>query len=101
MDVLAFPFRFETNGRAATVTQFSDSDLAQKISFLMQTEPGNLPLAPQFGIFDPSFRDMKPTEIEAAVLSFYPEIAINDIRIGLDDSGETAIEIFFLNYSEA
>ena len=100
MDVLSSPFRFLGNGRAATVVQFSDDDVAQKIASLMQTEPGELPLAPHFGIHDPTFRSVRSTEIEAAIVSFYPGVTVNDVRMGIDGAGETAIEIYFTNNTE-
>ena len=84
-----------------TVTQFSDRDAVQKIAALMQTEPGELPLALHYGIYDPSFRKVKPTEIEAAINTFYPGILVNKVKLGLDNQGGTLVEIFFTNQTGA
>jgi phage baseplate assembly protein W len=95
VDVLSFPFRVTSTGQIATVLQLSDADVAQKIASLLQTELGELPLAPHFGVADPTFRDVTPTEIQAAVAAFFPEVIIDGITVGVDGRGESAIEIFF------
>jgi hypothetical protein len=99
VDVLSFPFRLTPDGTVAKVEQFSDADVAQKIAFLMQTEPGELPLALHYGISDPSFRTVNATEIEAAISAFYPGVVVNEIRIGVDGSGEAAVNVYFSNYT--
>lgn len=99
MDVISFPFRLSPDGSVSKVEQFSDADVVQKIAFLMQTEPGELPLALHYGIKDPSFRSVSATEIEAAISAFYPGVVVNNIRIGVDDTGQTAVDIYFSNFT--
>lgn len=98
MNVLSFPFRFTSDGSAAVVEQFSDADIAQRIASLVQTEPSELPLAPHFGIPNPTFNKIRPSEIEAAILTFFPGVSVTSIQVGVDDDGKSLVDIIF-NYS--
>lgn len=100
MDVIAYPFRFQTNGTIAKVVQGSDADLAQKLMALIQTEPGELPLAPDYGVIDPSFNQLTEGEITAAVETFYPEVRVDSVDSVVLDSGLTAVQIYFSNHRE-
>ena len=100
MDVISYPFRFTSSGSVAKVEQNSDADLAQKLAALLQTEQGELPLAPHFGIPDPIFNSLAQSEVVAASSIFFPEIQIGKITTRVTDSGKTTIEISFTNSSQ-
>ena len=101
MDVFAYPFRFQTNGMIAKVVQGSDADLAQKLMALVMTEPGELPLAPHFGVIDPSFDELTEGDVAAAAATFYPELSVDSFRLKTIDSGATTVDIQFSNNQEA
>lgn len=95
MDVLASPFRFNTNGSPARVTQGSDEHKAQQLAALVRTWPGELPLAPAYGIGNSPFNEIDPAEIAVQIATFYPEIKIDDIVLYRTQSGRNAVEIVF------
>lgn len=95
MDVISYPFRFLQNGSVAKVVQGSDADLAQKLVALLQTEQGELPLAPHYGVPDPVFYTVSQSEIVAAASIFYPEIKINEITTQTTESGRASVDISF------
>lgn len=72
--VIAHPFRLTPAGRAATVAQDSDRHHAELIAALAQTELGERPLAPGFGVTDPD--DPDPVQVIAGVATFGPPVAI-------------------------
>lgn len=95
MNILAFPFTFESSGRAATIEQNSDFHAAQQISQFVQTRIGELPLAPTYGIEDPEFRGIEPGEILTGVALFHPGVQIVDIDGGYQDDGVQSINVTF------
>jgi hypothetical protein len=95
VDVLASPFRFNSNGNAARVTQGSDAHKAQNLASLVRTWPGELPLAPTYGVGNSPFDKISPSEIAVQISTFYPEIAVDDIVLYWTKSGKRAVEITF------
>jgi hypothetical protein len=95
VDVFAFPFRFDPAGQPVKVVQGSDADMAQKINGLLRTELDELPLAPLFGMDDPTFAEFSAGELVAAASIFYPEITIVAVSEDVIDDGRFAIEVEF------
>lgn len=81
MNVLAFPFGFDSVGRARTVAQDSDECLMQRAAGFVRTRRGELPLAPDYGLDDPALRPVYEQEILAGLAVYHPEIEVNDIAI--------------------
>jgi hypothetical protein len=95
VDVLAFPFRFNTDGTPVKVVQDSEAHHAQQLAALVRTMPGELPLAPQYGVPDPTFDGLDPGAIAAAAALFHPTIVINDIAIYATRTGRIAVQVDF------
>lgn len=95
MDVLSFPFRFDSTGKAATVTQRSDAHYAQQVSQFIQTRPGELPLAPFYGIEDMAFRIVHPAEINSGLGLYHPEIGVKDVKIYFYEEGVQTVDVIF------
>lgn len=95
MDVLAFPFRFNADGTAVKVVQDSEAHHAQQLAALVQTLPGELPLAPQYGTPDPTFDELDPGAIAAAAALFHPTVVINDVAVYVTKTGRIAIQVDF------
>lgn len=81
MRTIAFPFRINSDGTVASVEHGSNAEAAQLLVALMATHRSEMPLAPQFGIDDPTFGILEPGEISAAVATYFPHINLNDIRL--------------------
>jgi hypothetical protein len=95
MNILAFPFTFESSGRAATIEQNSDFHAAQQISQFVQTRIGELPLAPTYGIEDPEFRGIDPSEVLVGTALFHPGVQIIDINSKYQDDGIQSLVVTF------
>jgi len=97
MDVLSYPFRFDASGRAAVVAQRSDAAYAQQISQFIQTRPGELRLSPFYGLEDTAFRVVHPTEINAGLGLYHPEIQVTDVKVYFREEGTQTIDVAFIN----
>lgn len=95
MNVLATPFRFESDGTCAKVVQGSDAHKAQRLAALVRTRPGELPLALAYGTPDPTFDTVSPGDIRARAAVYHPEINIKDVVLYMTPSGELAVEVAF------
>lgn len=96
MEVLAYPFRLNSNGRAARVVQGSEAHLAQQAVQFASTRPGELRLAPTYGLEDPTFRTVYPGEIVVGLARFHPDIHVDSVRITpADGEGTAGISIDF------
>lgn len=93
--MLAFPFSFDSYGNASTVSQGSDLHMAQQISQFIQTRLGELPLAPVYGIADPVFRGIDPSEIIAGISVFHPQIRVVDISNEFVTEGTQSLNVSF------
>lgn len=89
MDVLAFPFRLDSSGGAALVVQGSEAHLAQQAFQFVNTRPGQLPLAPLYGLDDPTFRVVDKGEIITGLAVFHPEIDVVDVDVRAADADGT------------
>jgi hypothetical protein len=94
MTAFAFPFRFH-HGKIATVEENSDEFAAQRIMSVIKTEQGELPLNPTFGIQSLEFQQFDKGNFLLAVNSNYNDIAIDDIAVINDNSGEVKINVNF------
>lgn len=99
MDVLTYPFKFDKSGLASTTPQRSDAHYAQQISQFIQTRPGELPLSPFYGVQDMAFRSVHPTEINAGLSIYHPELGVQDVVIYFSEEGVQTIDVQFVpNY---
>lgn len=94
MDTIAFPIRFDSTGFQKH-TDGSDAYYRQLISFTALTEPGTHPLKPQFGVYDPSFRNIDRGSFIVQASRFIPEIVITNVDTEVTSSSNST----FLNVS--
>ena len=90
MDVIAVPFRLTADGSLAKVVQGSDAHLAQQAVNYVSTRPGQLPLAPSYGLNDPTFRVVDEGEIRSGMSRFHPDVVLDEISIGYDIGGKVS-----------
>lgn len=81
MDVLAFPFRIDAKGEVPLVVQGSDAHLAQQAYQFVSTRPGELPLAPAYGLYDPLFRVVDEGEIVTGLAVYHPDVNVVDVDV--------------------
>lgn len=93
--ILSFPFRFTTSGQIATVEQGSEQGNREQIAVLCLTVTGERPLAPGFGISDPMFGGVEPSEITAGVAAHGPDVQITDVRVTQDSPTTQRVDIDF------
>lgn len=93
--ILSHPFRLDAAGRVVTVDQGSDEANAEQLAVLLLTRPGSRPLAPSFGIPDPTFEGVDAGAITAAVGAFGPDVEIRDVTAQDGRPGEQHVLIEF------
>lgn len=81
MQTLSLPLRLDSQGHIVTVTQGSDEHAAELVAMLALTRKGERPLAPDFGITDPTFGALDSAELAVAVATFGPE----GVRVAVAD----------------
>jgi hypothetical protein len=91
--VLSYPFRLGPGGKIATVEQGTPQANGELIEVLLLTRLGERPLAPAFGISDPLFSAIEPTEIAAGISAFGPDVTLNDITTTQADPQTARIQI--------
>lgn len=95
--VLAWPFRFSA-GQAATVEQDSEADLSQQVALVLLTRRGERPLAPAFGLDDPTNRSVDAGEITAAVAAGVPGITVTDVQVRPESASTVKVDV---NYARS
>jgi uncharacterized protein len=102
---LAFPLRVDRRGGLALVR--AEEDIAEAITIILGTAPGERPMRPEFGcgihnyIFetvDAYTMARLEQEIRIAIDRWEPRIDLIDVEFGLDrvDHGEVVIEISYV-----
>lgn len=89
------PFRFGTSGAVATVDDRSDAGIAQDIAALVLTHLGERVLAPSFGIPDPAFSDIEPSQLAAAMSVYGPDVPLRGIEVKGRTSSSLSIQITY------
>jgi phage baseplate assembly protein W len=90
---LSHPFRLTPSGRVATVEQDSDQANGELLAVLVRTETGERPLQPEFGVTDPRFSGVEPTEIAAGIEAFGPDVTISALTVTQADPGTVLVHI--------
>jgi uncharacterized protein len=102
---VAFPLRVDRRGGLALVR--AEEDIAEAITIILGTAPGERPMRPEFGcgihnyIFetvDAYTMARLEQEIRIAIDRWEPRIDLIDVEFGLDrvDHGEVVIEISYV-----
>lgn len=95
MEVLSVPFSLGSSGAPRVIVQGSEAHRVQQVAGLIQTRIGELPLAPTFGVPDPAFTTIEPTEVIAAIDNFFPDIEVTDVDVYFTETGEFVIDVIF------
>lgn len=90
MDTFAFPIKFDNTG-IKKLPEFSDAYYKQLLSLSIRCEPNALPLTPDFGIFDPTYRTVDKGQFVLQASRFVPEVIITGIEAELTNDGQTVV----------
>lgn len=93
--ILSHPFRLAPNGSVATVEQVSDAANAEQVAVLVLTNLGERPLAPGFGITDPAFVGVEPTEVLAGLAEYGPPVTIASLELRQCDEVHQDVVVTF------
>lgn len=93
--ILSHPFRLAPNGTVATVEQDSDQANAEQIGVLLLTFQGERPLAPGFGVPDPSFRGIPAGVITGQVARYGPRVTVRTVTAVAAGDAELDIQVTF------
>jgi hypothetical protein len=91
--VLSYPFRVGPGGQIATVEQGSPQANGELLEVLVLTHLGERPLAPGFGITDPLFSTVEPTEISAGVAAYGPDVKLEAVTAIQADPQTVRVQI--------
>lgn len=95
MDTIAFPVTFDSTG-FKKLTEGSDDYYRQLLTLTMLTEPGSLPLTPEFGVNDPSFDTIDRGLFLAQAAEFVPEVQLGEVKVEVNPiNGQSEITFTF------
>jgi hypothetical protein len=95
VQILSHPFRLAPRGAVAVVEQDSDQGHAEQLAVLCLTRIGERPLVPGFGITDPTFAGIDPTEIVAGLAEHGPAVTLTDVQAQFEDDSTQLVRIDF------
>lgn len=94
MDCLSFPIKFTDSG-LQSLAEGSYDYYKQILTISILTEPGEHPITPDFGVYDPSFIPVEPENFILNAARFVPEIEIKNINPSLNGDGSVSVEFSF------
>lgn len=94
-NLFSHPFRIDPNGKVVTTDQDTDQYLAERLSVILQTQPGERPLVPEFGVEDFVFGELSLPALELQMEMFDLPIIIDDIREYVISDGRTDYTVDF------
>jgi hypothetical protein len=90
---LAHPFRLDAAGSAVTVEQGSPRHAAEMCGHVVACVAGERPLAPLWGLLDPSGTAVTADEITATVTYCEPGLLVDRCEVTIDADGTCQIDI--------
>lgn len=94
MDCLSFPIKFTPDG-LKRLQEGSYDYYKQILTISMLTEPGEHPITPEFGVYDPSFIPVEPENFILNAARFVPEVEIRDVNPSFSQDGGVNVEFSF------
>jgi len=88
---LAHPFRIDANGAAVTLEQGSARHAAECCGHIVSCEAGERPLAPLWGLMDPTGTRVNADEITATI--GYAEPALLVARVEVTESNDNTVTV--------
>jgi hypothetical protein len=96
VSILSHPFRLGPTGAAATVEDGSTAANAEAIAVLLMTRRGERPMAPDFGITDPTFAELDVAELDAGLALWGPDgVTVTDVSMVARDDLSAEVVISF------
>lgn len=93
MSTLAHPFRIDAAGRAVTLEQGSARHAAECCGHIVSCEAGERPLAPLWGLMDPTGTRINPDEIRAVIGYAEPALAVARVEVTEFNDGTVSVDI--------
>ncbi len=90
---LAHPFRIDANGAAVTLEQGSTRHAAECCGHIVSCEAGERPLAPLWGLMDPTGTRINPDEITATIGYAEPALAVARVEVTESNDNTVAVDI--------
>ena len=88
---LAHPFRIDANGAAVTLEQGSARHAAEACGHVVSCEAGERPLAPLWGLMDPTGTRVNADEVTATI--GYAEPALLVARVEVTESNDNTVTV--------
>ena len=92
--LIAYPFRLSGKW-IATVEDGTEECYAGELACLIQTEPGERDLVPEYGMFDPTFTDFDLVELNSRINLFGPPIVIDEFTAAAIPNGALEVTLSF------
>ncbi len=93
MSTLAHPFRIDANGAAVTLEQGSARHAAEACGHIVSCEAGERPLAPLWGLMDPTGTRINPDEITATIGYAEPALLVTRVEVTESNDNTVAVDI--------
>ena len=90
---LAHPFRIDAAGRAVTLEQGSTRHAAECCGHIVSCEAGERPLAPLWGLMDPTGTRINPDEISAAIGYAEPALLVTRVEVTERNDNTVTVDI--------
>jgi len=90
---LAHPFRVDASGAAVTLEQGSARHAAEACGHVVSCEAGERPLAPLWGLMDPTGTRINPDEIRAVIGYAEPALAVARVEVTESNDNTVAVDI--------
>lgn len=101
MRLLSYPFRITQNGAISTVEQYSTQYTAEQIAMLALTEKGERQMIPNFGLSDPSFTGIDPSELSLQVALYGPDVELTSLDAYYEDDSTLTVKVEFADNDNA
>ncbi len=90
---LAHPFRIDSNGAAVTLEQGSARHAAETCGHIVSCEAGERPLAPLWGLMDPTGTRVNADEITATIGYAEPALLVTRVEVTESNDNTVAVDI--------
>ncbi len=90
---LAHPFRVDASGAAVTLEQGSARHAAEACGHIVSCEAGERPLAPLWGLMDPTGTRVNADEVRATIGYAEPALAVARVEVTESNDNTVAVDI--------
>ena len=90
---LAHPFRVDASGAAVTLEQGSARHAAEACGHIVSCEAGERPLAPLWGLMDPTGTRVNADEITATIGYAEPALSVARVEVSEFNDGTVSVDI--------